>query len=80
MKEIISIRTRKIYAYISEIISVSKDEDGKWCLMYECIWNDNGCPIRDPLNIKKFDTEEQARKLKVGDVIDSQTIYTSCNY
>lgn len=79
MGEMISIRSRKIYAYISEIISLTQDEDGKWALMYDCIWNDNGCPIRDPFNLKRFDTEEEARSKKVGDVIDSRTIYTSCN-
>lgn len=70
------INKRTIYAYISEIISVTKDNsDGKWILFYDCIWNDNGCPIRSPFNAKKFDSEEEARIYKVGDLIDKRTEY-----
>lgn len=70
------INTRTIYAYISEIISVTQDKsDGKWILFYDCIWNDNGCPIRSICNIKKFDTENEARRYKVGDLIDKRKEY-----
>lgn len=71
------INKRTIYAYISDIISVTRDKsDGKWILFYDCIWNDNGCPIRSPFNAKKFDTEEEARKYKVGDLIDKRKEYS----
>lgn len=70
------IRKRKIYAYISEIIGITQDKhNSKWMLFYDCIWNDNGCPMRSAFNSKKFDTEDDARRLKVGDVIDEKTIY-----
>lgn len=69
------IMTRKIYAYIAEIISVyNRKEDGKWYLFYDCIWDDNGIPKRERGCIKKFDTEGEACCYKVGDVIDEQEI------
>ena len=75
-KLICHIMTRKIYAYIAEIISVhNRKEDGKWYLFYDCIWDENGIPKRESGCIKKFDTEREARRYKVGDIIDEREVY-----
>lgn len=69
------IVTRKMYAYIAEIKSVYYyEKDGKWYLFYDCIWDDNGIPKRESGCIKKFDTEDEARRYKVGDRIDEREI------
>lgn len=70
------IMTRKIYAYIAEIISVhNNNEYGKWYLYYDCIWDDNGIPKRKKFCVKEFDTEDEACRYKVGDVIDEREIF-----
>lgn len=44
---ICQIATRKIYAYVAEIFGGPAFWNGKWHLMVDVIWRDNGCPIRE---------------------------------
>lgn len=72
-----SMVTRTIYAYVAEIIlgpGYDKEKD-YWYLIVEVIWNDNGCPIRSLKNMT-FKTEQEARNIKIGTCVDSQTKYS----
>lgn len=62
---ICQIVTRKIYAYVVEIFGGPAFWDGKWCLVVNVIWRDNGCPIREQM-VLKFDTKEEAERVKIG--------------
>lgn len=67
-----SMVTRTIYAYVAEIIlgpGYDKEKD---------YWNDNGCPIRSLKNMT-FKTEQEARNIKIGSCVDSQTKYSWIN-
>nr|UWD69191.1 MAG: hypothetical protein [Bacteriophage sp.] len=65
---ICQIVTRKIYAYAAEIFGDPIFWDGKWCLIVDVIWRDNGCPIRENM-VLKFDTKEEAGRVKIGEVV-----------
>ena len=62
---ICQIVTRKIYAYVVEIFGGPAFWDGKWHLIVDVIWRDNGCPIREKM-VLKFDTKEEAERMKIG--------------
>lgn len=65
---ICQIVTRKIYAYVAEIFGDPIFWDGKWCLIVDVIWRDNGGPIRENM-VLKFDTKEEAGRVKIREVV-----------
>lgn len=72
---ICQIVTRKIYAYVAEIFGGGPVFwNGKWHLMVDVIWRDNGCPIREKM-VLKFDTEEEAGRVKIGTIAKDKTLY-----
>lgn len=71
---ICQIVTRRIYAYVAEIFGGPAFWDGKWCLMVDVIWRGNGCPIREKM-VLKFDTEEEAGRVKIGTIAKDKTLY-----
>lgn len=64
---ICQIVTRKIYAYVADIFGGPAFWNGKWHLMVDVIWRDNGCPIREKM-VLKFDTKEEAERVKIGTI------------
>ncbi len=70
------IITRKVYAYVAEIYGPPTFWGGKWCLMVDVIWRDNGCPIREKM-VLKFDTKEEAERVKIGTIAKDKTLYES---
>ena len=71
---ICQIVTRKIYAYVAEIFGGPAFWNGKWHLLVDVIWRDNGCPIREKM-VLKFDTEEEAGRGKIGTIAKDKTLY-----
>ena len=71
---ICQIVTRKIYAYVAEIFGGPAFWNGKWHLMVDVIWRDNGCPIREKM-VLKFDTKEEAERVKIGTIAKSKTLF-----
>lgn len=71
---ICQIVTRKIYAYVAEIFGGPAFWNGKWHLMVDVIWRDNGCPIREKM-VLKFDTKEEAERVKIGTIAKDKTLF-----
>lgn len=71
---ICQIVTRKIYAYVAEIFGGPAFWNGKWHLMVDVIWRDNGCSIREKM-VLKFDTEEEAERVKIGTIAKDKTLF-----
>ena len=69
---ICQIVTRKIYAYVAEIFGGPAFWNGKWHLMVDVIWRDNGCPIREKM-VLQF--EEEAGRVKIGTIAKDKTLY-----
>lgn len=70
---ICQIVTRKIYAYAAEIYGSPTFWDGKWCLLVYVLWRNNGCPIREGM-VLKFDTKEEAERVKIGTIVKDKTL------
>ena len=66
--------SRTIYAYVSEIVLGPEyyEKENNWQVIVDVIWNDNGCPMRENFKILKFDTEHEAKQIKIGTCVDSK--------
>ena len=66
--------SRTICAYVTEIVFEPRydKKSNKWQLIVDVIWNDNGCPMRENCKILKFDTEHEAKQIKIGTCVDSE--------
>lgn len=71
---ICQIVTRKIYAYVADIFGGPAFWNGKWHLMVDVIWRDNGCPIREKM-VLKFDTKEETERVKIGTIAKDKTLF-----
>lgn len=68
-----SIASREIPAYVARIWDAPFLSDGKWFLIVDVIWRDNGCPIRENGKLLEFDIEDTARRIQVGMKVASRT-------
>lgn len=73
--------SRTIYAYVSEIVLGPRydEKENNWWVIVDVIWNDNGCPMRENCKILKFETEHEAKQIKIGTCVDSEKKFSWIN-
>lgn len=70
--------SRTICAYVTEIVFEPRydNKSNKWQLIADVICNDNGCPMRENFKLLEYDTEYEARQVKIGTCVASRKKYS----